>query len=70
MTSIVLKNGGIYNPLEGTEIFIALRIKTPTETASLSHVWYTRNILFQFQLRTKEFHFPHMYCRLLEMDNN
>jgi hypothetical protein len=48
MTSIVPKIGGLYNPRGGTETYIALWIKTPTETAALSHVWYTTNILFQF----------------------
>jgi hypothetical protein len=68
MTPIVLKNGGLYNPRGGTEICIALWLKTPTETAAHSHVWYTTGIPLQF-LRTKGFGFPHMYCRLLEMDN-
>jgi len=48
MTSIVLKNGGLYNRREGTEIYIALWINTPTETAAFSHVWYTRNIILRF----------------------
>jgi len=69
MTSIVVKNGGLYNPRGGKEICIALWIKIPTDTARLSHVWYTRNILLQFYLLTKEFGFPLMYCRLFEMDN-